>query len=249
MATIAYYIGEHRVLVDEEFLPLMQSRQWLVLPRGYVKSMQKGEDGEINNELLHRAILQPKREEVIDHKNGNPLDNRLKNLRVCTILENTRNMKKWAPKTKFQYKGVNLRKDGMLKPWVARIRHGGKKISLGCYYCEYGAAKAYDRAAKELFGEFANLNFPEPVQAEDESSFLVYQQKTREFKSELRGVGFVKRSKTSPWVSSIRLNGKNIYLGVFATEQDAARAYDNACWEFYKKPHKLNFPEEYENMM
>lgn len=91
---------------------------------------------------------------VIDHINGNTLDNRKSNLRVCTSKENSRNSRL---KEK-GYKGVDFRKDR--KKWRTTIRVEGKKIALGHYESLIEAALAYDKAAKKYFGVFARLNFP-----------------------------------------------------------------------------------------
>jgi len=95
--------------------------------------------------------------DTIDHKNGKQGDNRIANLRDCSNAENSRNYAKTAGTS--QYRGVCwVRRDGA---WAARISNGlGGKRSLGNYRDEVEAAKAYDRAARELHGEFATLNFP-----------------------------------------------------------------------------------------
>lgn len=104
---------------------------------------------------LHRYIMNAQTGQVVDHINGDQLDNRKANLRVCTIGENSRNRKNYR---KDAYKGVSLRKD--TGKWRARLNSGGKCYFLGYFKTPEEAALAYDRAALEHFGEFARLNFP-----------------------------------------------------------------------------------------
>jgi hypothetical protein len=96
--------------------------------------------------------------DTIDHINGDPSDNRLENLRDCTVAENSRNYAK-APGGSSRFRGVCwIKRD---KAWAARISDGRSgTVSLGNYRDEVLAAKAYDRAARERHGEFATLNFP-----------------------------------------------------------------------------------------
>ena len=106
---------------------------------------------------MHREILRLRKGDGIhtDHKNRNTLDNRKCNLRACTCHENNCNR---VPRTNTssQFKGVYRCRNR----WEAGIRKYGKRIYLGKFISEIQCAKAYDRAAKELFGEFAWLNFP-----------------------------------------------------------------------------------------
>ncbi len=97
--------------------------------------------------------------EQVDHINGNPSDNRLVNLRACTAAENSRNYKKRKTGAS-QYRGVSwVVRD---RRWIASINVAGEgRISLGGHPDEVSAARAYDKAARELHGEFATLNFPE----------------------------------------------------------------------------------------
>ena len=112
--------------------------------------------------LMHRMIIGICGIEgvFVDHINRDSLDNRMGNLRLCSRSENTANSKKRKGCTS-KYKGVSKRKD--CDRWVAGIKNGNKKVYLGLYYKEEDAAKVYDKAAKECFGEFALLNFPEKL--------------------------------------------------------------------------------------
>ncbi len=91
----------------------------------------------------------------LDHINGRKIDNRLCNLREATNVENAHNMR--AHKTSSSaFKGVCLVSSGK---WQVAICSHGKHHYLGCYSDEEDAARAYDKAAKKLHGEFASLNF------------------------------------------------------------------------------------------
>jgi hypothetical protein len=93
---------------------------------------------------------------LVDHENGDKLDNRRANLRFATNSENQCNRRK-TEKTSSQYKGVCLCPEKT--HWYANIKHKGNKIWLGSFKNEIDAAKAYDRAAIKYFGKFARLNF------------------------------------------------------------------------------------------
>ena len=95
----------------------------------------------------------------IDHINGDVLDNRLENLRPCTRSQNGCNKHK-RKQTTSKFKGA--RKVG--EKWLGVILHKNESYHLGTFSTELEAARAYDRKAKELFGEFAALNFPEGSQ-------------------------------------------------------------------------------------
>lgn len=91
---------------------------------------------------------------VIDHINGNGLDNRFENLRICEQRNNSQNSKKQSD-NKQRYKGVS--KHGQ-RGYQARITITGKLIGLGTFSTQEEAAEAYNKAAKEHFGEYAKLN-------------------------------------------------------------------------------------------
>lgn len=110
---------------------------------------------------MHRAIMQPGAGLVVDHINGNGLDNRRANLRVCTYAQNRANAQfHWrSPKA---VKGVDLRGPKGAKVWAAVISEGKKLRTIGLFDSMEGAARAYDDAARKKYGEFARLNYPEP---------------------------------------------------------------------------------------
>ena len=110
---------------------------------------------------LHRFLMNvtdPSLE--VDHIDGDGLNCQNENLRVCTHAENMRNFSKPRNNTT-GYKGVSHMKEGR---YGAHIKHNGVAQYLGTYNNVLDAARAYDKAAVELHGEFAKLSFPQPTQ-------------------------------------------------------------------------------------
>lgn len=116
-------------------------------------------NGQRRHIQMHRIITGAKPGEIVDHINGNGLDNRRCNLRICTHAENQRNQAKTRGSSRF--KGVSWHKAA--GKWSASIRCDGKSRHIGLFAIEEHAAAAYDRKAIELFGEFARLNYPQPA--------------------------------------------------------------------------------------
>ncbi len=106
---------------------------------------------------LHRAIMDAPAGLMVDHKNGDSLDNRRANLRLATRAQNVQNSQKRSTKTTSRFIGINLEKKS--GRWAVKIVYEGKRLWLGRFKDELEAAKAYDAAAKKYHGEFARLNF------------------------------------------------------------------------------------------
>ena len=102
---------------------------------------------------LHRVIMNPPDGMVVDHINGDGLDNRRQNLRICTQRDNVKNRKQ--NRNKALYKGVSMRSNGLYR---ARITNYGVSFSLGDFDTAEKAAEAYNKAALIKFGAFALLN-------------------------------------------------------------------------------------------
>lgn len=98
---------------------------------------------------MHRLIMGNPEGYLVDHKNGDTLDNRRSNLRICTKSQNAQNIKKAG------YKGVSMYPNHKYRAYI--VIHN-KQINLGVFDTEIEAAKAYNSAAKKYFGEFASLN-------------------------------------------------------------------------------------------
>jgi hypothetical protein len=124
-----------------------------------VRSVKCKKTSKMKTIRMHREILNVPAGLECDHINGHSLDNRKANLRAATRQQNCWNNRKRKPKSLSKYKGVSFSKRG--RPWKAMLTVDGKWIYLGSYNSEVEAAKAYDKAAKNYFGQYAKLNFPQ----------------------------------------------------------------------------------------
>lgn len=156
-------------LVDEDDFVRLSTFKWFYYPgsprslTGYaMRNRRSYEEGGRGVIYMHRFILDAPQGSVVDHINGNGLDNRRTNLRLATHRQNCRNRRGAERTSTSSYLGVSWHKKG--KKWVAFIceRKDGRGVStyLGLFSNEEDAARAYDAAARIRFGRFASLNFP-----------------------------------------------------------------------------------------
>lgn len=107
---------------------------------------------------MHRVLMEGAA--LVDHINGDGLDNRRANLREATPVQNSRNMRPLTSAMSSEFKGVARQPRSTVHPWRAYIRINGRASWLGVFATPEEAARAYDAAAREHFGEFARPNFP-----------------------------------------------------------------------------------------
>ena len=146
-------------LVDAEDFDRLNKFKWHVSKssRTFYASRNKSRKTCRKEMYMHRLIINVTPGMFVDHIDHNGLNNRRSNLRLCTPQQNARNHRPQLRRSS-KYKGVSWRKDG--KVFRALIWYNKKSVHLGYFKSEIDAAKAYDKKAKELFGEFAYLNFP-----------------------------------------------------------------------------------------
>jgi hypothetical protein len=148
--------------VDAGEYAALLAHRWFLDPKGYVMRRVRV-NGKWGMMYLHRQLTGAPRGMDVDHVNGDPLDNRLANLRVCTRRQNLQNAaakrtgNNGKPSTSV-FKGVSQK--GVR--WQARIRIGGKQTHLGVFDTERQAATAYNHVAVKEFGEYAKLNLVYP---------------------------------------------------------------------------------------
>jgi len=153
-------------IVDADDYERLSKYKWCVSKTPHTNyAMRRTKGKRINGKrvkrktiMMHRFIMNAPRGLVVDHINHNGLDNRKQNLRLCTRAENSRNRRPFNIKGS-RYKGFSWDKER--KVFIACIYCNGKNYYLGRFKSEIAAAKAYDKKAKQLFGEFAYLNFPQ----------------------------------------------------------------------------------------
>lgn len=144
-------------LVDDNEFEKLNKHKWFSQKKGdtFYARRYECKNGKIKRIYMHREILELKnKKEEVDHINKNGIDNRKENMRICTHQQNQWNTKKRTGIS--QFKGVHWHKKA--NKWQGQIRCNNKWYYLGLYNSETEAAHVYNKKAKELHGEFAQLN-------------------------------------------------------------------------------------------
>jgi hypothetical protein len=141
---LLYDESDSSVINDRTWWPKSRRKHW------YVVALLNGK-----HTFLHRVLMRPKPNQLIDHKNGNGLDCRRENMRFATNSQNQANRR--CVVNCHGFKGVAIGKKGK-GTIFAQIGIAGKQTYLGSFPTLADAAMAYDRAAILHFGEFACTN-------------------------------------------------------------------------------------------
>ena len=120
--------------------------------RYYIRSSKEAYVGRI---FMHRLLLKANKNDLVDHRDFNGLNNCRDNIRLC---KHDENMKHRKPQKGRRYKGVYPCKSSQINPYKALIQINGRVVHLGVFPTEIEGAKAYNRTASLIHGEFALLN-------------------------------------------------------------------------------------------
>lgn len=142
--------GKHKVTISRCKSVLIE----YVSKYGFNKKKRIGKNIPIANEVMQNFDV------IYDHIDNDFTNNQKSNLRVCTFAQNSANKKKYHKSGTSKYKGVRLHAQNK---WTAQLQFNRRQIYLGYFNNEEDAARAYDKKAIELWGEFASLNFPRTV--------------------------------------------------------------------------------------
>lgn len=143
--------GQLIALIDRELSSVIQEYRWHLDRDGYARTKSSG--GAL---WMHRLIVDVPDGHMVDHINGDTLNNTRANLR---IVDNRLNQANKNPNATRRFKGV-YRNSKIPSMFEARIGWGKKSLYLGLFRSEQEAAAAYDEKAVELYGKYARLNFP-----------------------------------------------------------------------------------------
>ena len=146
-------------IFDREDYQMLSGRYCYVTSNGngYGYAMSREVDG--SQKQVSRLLLNLSNGDYVDHINGNHLDNRRCNLRIATVSENSQNARiRYDNSTGFKGVSYNKRRS----KYRSYINNAGRQLHIGYFDNPEDAARAYDTAARFLYGEFACVNFPQP---------------------------------------------------------------------------------------
>jgi HNH endonuclease len=158
-------VNKKRIFIDEDDIYKLLSFHFNVITKGTISYLvarphlgYKDNKRQRSTLYIHRLIMNVWDRNIhVDHINGNGLDNRKSNLRLCSNQQNSFNQI-GQPKQRKNVKYKGVKKNTNCKTWSARLTFNGKSIYLGCFKTQKLAALEYNKAAIKYFGKFAYLN-------------------------------------------------------------------------------------------
>lgn len=142
---------QYKVIASQSDVKVLSQYRWHLCGKGYAWTTQI-RCPKVTS--MHSVVAGGK---YVDHINGDPLDNRSENLRICKHKENLKN-KKPNKGARVPFKGVSFVDTIIKKPFRAKITSDGKRYHIGYFETPEMAAMAYDKMARELHGDFALTN-------------------------------------------------------------------------------------------
>ena len=198
-------------LIDDLDYELVSKHKWYRSYNGYAISH--------NLIKMHRLILSAKNGEIVDHINGDTLNNTRSNLRVVTRCENIHNQKKRSG-TKNNYKGVNF--VNSLGLYQSRCRMCHNDYYLGLFKSEVAAAYAYNKKAQELSSTILLNKLDYSI---EELEQMLLTDRVTQPKAENKSVkGLYWHKRKNKWELRLRKNGIIYYGGSYQNEANAIEA-------------------------
>jgi hypothetical protein len=149
------------------------------LENGYAARYEKGKVV-----FMHRQILKPPKSKLVDHSDGNQINNCRTNIRPATRTQNRGNQRK-CYHTASRFKGTYYNRD--VRKWYAHCMYAGENHCSAYFDTDEEAARAYDALAVAWFGEFARLNFPREWPPERRAQVYAANAKQREKADRTKG--------------------------------------------------------------
>jgi len=216
-------------LVDVEDFEWLSEFKWHLGVNGYASTNTRKEDGSYTRVYMHRMIMNPPTNMVVDHINRNKCDNRKENLRIVTYTQNTWNTTSKNTNTS-EYKGVSKTSRGK---FMVQITAVGKERYIGSFTNEIAAANAYNYHARKYYDEHAYLN-DVPFMSEDE-----WRRYRDGLSSQFRGVYW--HAQLKKW--AVAINGDKKKTHFFEDEIVAANYYNHRIGEMVNDCRYISLEE------
>jgi hypothetical protein len=181
----------------------------------------------------------------LDKRNLNFPNRRLKAATPAELRRAARLARK-SERATSTFRGVFLASRETPRPWIAQLTIPGRRtMSLGTWQKERDAARAYDRAARHYGLPKSTLNFPSEKMAAAPAPALVSEARREGKRSRTsRFIGVSWSSATGQWRAQIGHHSRNIHLGLFSVERQAAEAYDAKAIALRGVHARINFHPE-----